>query len=165
MGNTCVKSSSKVAVLSKSPSSVSTEMSVAGEFVAANDSEDLRGLRNLGRFFCPTNPLAFVIVDKRSGLVLLSATSTDQHLFTLSTPQGRSLGTLHVKETPLGWQFDLDQYSADADHAGALNVYSGLQLIAIIDTTVSILRGTDLVILYTLQTVQDLLLCNKSTVK
>lgn len=178
MGNTCVKPSSKSVTTYfdkvKSPRwSVSTDMGptaqpISNEFVSLYELEDLSKMKNLRRFYCPTNPLAFVIVDKRSGLTIVSVVGTRGY-FSVSTPAGRCLGTVHVKKQTRGaapgWEFEWEQYAADADSTGALNVYQGLQLVALIDgPSVSIQRGTDLVMIFLLKTVHDLLLC-RSTVK
>ena len=183
MGNTCVKSSSrrsinkKIEVPKVASSAVSTAnnedlcsftdsssiIPVSLEFVARGECVDLDKI--LQSFFCPSDPNSFVVLNPKTGLVIVSV-SGDRTGYPVSLPDGRSLGTISVERNRQGWHMDWEQYACEVLVMETLQmkVYVGIQLLATVKNTqsVSILKGTDLVVIYLFNAIKDLLLLQQS---
>lgn len=174
MGNTCVKSSSyrRATIVKKSPSFVSSgsttpdegmpEPLFSLEFVSDEFGAKSSITSVLNKCFCP-NSNSFVVINPRTGIVILSVSTTGSHVFQLTTPDGRSLGSVAAKKTRgPRWFLQCDQLGYAGEVLdGVLRIFLGNQLKAEVsnDQIVSVQRGVDLVVVYLFHAINELLQC------
>jgi hypothetical protein len=109
---------------------------------------------------------SFVVLSPETGLVLASVSRVNPKLFLVSTPDGRSVGQVHVSKPALGRKtvFDMvftshsPSIRAVRAEDNVLRISRGESICQVVDDRFvgSVLRGTDIVIVCIISTVSAL---------